>query len=766
MAKKNKDRSTKKKKPLFKRVLLTIVFSIIAIMVITSFYLGVNIRNDHYGDFPSKNSLEKIEHAQATEVFARDGALMGRYYYENRNSISFSEIPVKIINALVATEDARFYEHKGIDIRSLLRVLFKTILLGDRSAGGGSTITQQLAKNLYPRKKEKTLGIIGAKIREMIIAWKLENMYDKDKIIQLYLNTVPFGENTFGVKNAAQLYFGVKPAELDQNQAATLIGMLKATNTYNPHNFPGKATERRNVVLYQMARHNYLSEPQRDSLTQLPLQVNYKPAGQNEGIAPYFREYLRQFLKKWCNENTKPNGEHYSLYSDGLKVYTTLNSKMQLSAEKAVKKHMPVLQAELNEELQRSGAKEKITQLAKEQLRDKYKDKAGKSSRKNRPMEIFTWDGPKTVNFSVLDSLEHYLKLLHTGFIAMHPQSGNILAWVGGINHKFSKYNHVLSKRQMGSVFKPVVYMKALENGVEPCDFYPNDSISYPGYNNWSPENADRKYGGVYSVQGALVNSVNTISVQLLMETGIDTVIKFANNLGIEGKLPGVPSLALGTASGSLMEIAEVYGTIANDGKKVKPNFLVQIENNEGKVLEKFNTNLNASRMISPKIIEQITMMLKNVTKRGTASSLNKNFSFYGEVAGKTGTTQNHSDGWFVGYTPSLTFACWVGAEYPGVHFENIKHGQGAATALPITGYFLQNLKEAGIKDYFGKFKFTNIDTSYYDCADYREKAPGLLEKLLDSKIFKKKDNDKKQDEGLFKKIINVFKKKEKSGRN
>jgi penicillin-binding protein 1A len=214
------------------------------------------------------------------------------------------------------------------------------------------------------------------------------------------------------------------------------------------------------------------------------------------------------------------------------------------------------------------------------------------------------------------------------------------------------------------------------------------------------------------------------------------------------------------------MEIAEVYGTIANDGKKVKPNFLVQIENNEGKVLEKFNTNLNASRMISPKIIEQITMMLKNVTKRGTASSLNKNFSFYGEVAGKTGTTQNHSDGWFVGYTPSLTFACWVGAEYPGVHFENIKHGQGAATALPITGYFLQNLKEAGIKDYFGKFKFTNIDTSYYDCADYREKAPGLLEKLLDSKIFKKKDNDKKQDEGLFKKIINVFKKKEKSGRN
>jgi len=761
-----------------KRIWLILTISVITLFSLfigASVYLGINIKNNYYGKLPEKKEIQNIENAQATEIFTADGKLMGRFYLVNRNEIEFDNIPDNVIHALIATEDARFFEHSGIDYRSLFRVFFKTILLSDRSAGGGSTITQQLAKNLYPRKGEGLPAILGTKIREMIIALRIEDLYSKEEIIQLYLNTIPFGENTYGLKNAAQLYFNKNPQALSINQAATLIGMLKATTTYNPHDYPERSVERRNIVLNQMQKYHYISGRISDSLKNSPLKTDYTPVGHNEGIAPYFREYLRPRLENWCSNHKKDNGENYNLYTDGLKIYTTIHSEIQESAYKAVHRHIPKLQKQLNKELRNPGNKNKFKTLAEKLIIKttdyKRKDLQSPNSQiyKKRPMEVFTWDGPETKLMSRMDSIQHYIKFLQTGFTAINPKNGNILAWIGGINHRFFKYDHVTSKRQMGSVFKPIVYTKALQSGIKPCDFYSNDSIVYKEYDNWTPANADRKYGGVYSVQGALINSVNTVSVQLMMEAGIKPTIKFAKNLGFKDSLPGVPSLALGAASTSVLNLAEIYTAYSNKGTKKSSSALIRIEDNNGNLLEQFSEKTKSKKVIAPAIAEKMTLMLENVIQRGTGSSI-KRFKFSGSLAGKTGTTQNHSDGWFMGYTPSLVTVCWVGADYPEVHFKSLKYGQGAATALPITGYFLQDLSTKQISTaYLKRFRYKHIDFESFNCMDYREKAPGLIEKLFGIKLFKGKDSvkkdeklkhpkKKKQEQGFFKRLINKFK--------
>ena len=770
--------TNKTNKPTRKRIRLALIIGAILLFLLfigASVYFGINIKNNYYGELPGKKDIQHIESAQATEIFTADGKLMGRYYLINRNEIDFENIPDNVIHSLIATEDARFFEHSGIDYRSLLRVFFKTMLLGDRSAGGGSTITQQLAKNLYPRKGEGLPAIVGTKIREMIIARRIESLYSKKEIILLYLNTVPFGENTYGLKNAAQLYFNKNPQELSLNQAATLIGMLKATTTYNPHEYPSRSVERRNTVLYQLGKYNYISDRIRDSLMETPIKTDYRPVGHNEGIAPYFREYLRPKLEKWCANHKKDNGEPYNLYTDGLKIYTTIHSEFQESARNAVQAHIPKLQYQLNKELSNAGSKNKLKKLAEKVLikttdytrKDLLKPNSG--IYKKRPMEIFTWDGPKTKLMSRMDSIRHYLKFLQTGFTAVNPENGNILAWIGGINHRFFKYDHVTSKRQMGSVFKPIVYTNALQSGIDPCDFYPNDSIVYKEFDNWTPVNADRKYGGVYSVQGALVNSVNTVSVQLLMESGIKSTKRFAKSLGFRDSLPEVPSLALGTASSSVLNLAEIYSIFSNKGIKRSSTALLRIEDNKGNLLEEFSESQSSKKVIKSETTEKITLMLENVVQRGTGSSI-RNFKFQGSLAGKTGTTQNHSDGWFVGFTPSLVTVCWVGADYPEVHFNSLDYGQGAATALPITGYFLQDLSKKEIStDFLKRFRYKSIDFESFNCMDYREKAPGLIEKLFDIRLFKGKDSSekdiklrksdkKKKEEGFFKRLIDKIK--------
>lgn len=770
MTKQSKSLKSKK----FRKIIRITILGLILFFVVISVYIGLNIRNEKFGKFPPKEELKNIENAQATEIFTSDGKLMGRYYFVNRNNLEFEQIPGHIVHALIATEDARFFDHSGIDYRSLFRVFFKTILIGDRSAGGGSTLSQQLAKNLYPRKGEGMLAILGAKVREMILANKLENLFDKNKILQLYLNTVPFGQNTYGLKNASQLYFNKLPEELSINQAATLIGMLKATSTYNPHKYPEKSLHRRNIVISQLAKNEYITENERDSLFDLPLKTDYTPIGHNKGIAPYLREFLRPELEKWCSEHQKPNGEHYNLYTDGLKIYTTIHSELQRNARNAVEKHLPKLQEQLNKEYKELRTQKDIEKLAEKILlkntrytkKDLYAPNTG--IHRKRPMEVFTWDGPKTIKMSPLDSIKHYLKFLQAGFTAINPKNGNVLAWVGGIDHRYFKYDHVTSKRQMGSVFKPIVYLKALQKGIEPCDYFENDSIVYEEFDNWTPANADRQYGGVYSMQGALVNSVNTVTVQLLMEAGIQPTKQLATKLGLRDALPDEPSIALGTANSSVDNLAGVYTTFANKGLPVSSRKILRIENNEGETLQEFQFQEPSERIVSQKHAEQMIMMLENVIERGTAKSMN-NFSIRGDLAGKTGTTQNHSDGWFMGFTPNLVTATWVGAEYPQIHFKNIKQGQGAATALPITGYFLQELSKSNLAEkYTGSFEYSSIDTSSYNCEDYREKPPGLLEKLFNIKLFRKEDssgdkNEKeekqKQKQGFFKRILEKFKK-------
>ncbi|HKL38882.1 MAG TPA: transglycosylase domain-containing protein, partial [Bacteroidales bacterium] len=653
----------------------------LTLAIIFASYMAYQIHRRAYGDMPDKEELQKIQQAQATEVYTRFGTLMGRYYFENRNNIRFDQIPEHIIHALVATEDARFYEHHGVDARSLFRVFFKTILLGEENSGGGSTITQQLAKNLFPRRGSGHIALVGTKIREMILAWRLEDIYDKEELIQMYLNTVPFGESTYGIKNASQLYFNCLPGKLETEQGAVLVGMLKGTSLYNPHKHPDLASARRNIVLSQMHKYGYLDSAQAQVLKLQPLRINYHSINHNNGLAPYLREHLRPRLQEWCNNNNKPNGESYNLYTDGLKVYTTIDADLQQYSKEAVKKHMPWLQQQLDREqslIKGSTRQALVRKILSENpsYRGVSLDDPESRVHQEKQMELFTWDGPKTVRMSPVDSVRHYLKILRAGFMAMDPKNGHILAWLGGIDHRFFKYDHVTSRRQVGSTFKPVVYANALKNGIEPCDYFPNDSLVYTEYDQWSPANASGEYGGVYSVKGGLVHSVNTVSVQLLMEGGIDSTIALAGRMGLDGNYPRVPSLALGTLNASVKQMAEAYTTFANDGIYRKGKVLYKIENQQGEVLEVFHQEEDQpQRILTPSVSEQVTMMLQGVVDRGTARSLKRNFRFDGDIAGKTGTTQDHADGWFVGFNPNLVFAGWVGAAYPAVHFRNLQYG-------------------------------------------------------------------------------------------
>ena len=761
-----------KKKKLISTILTRIVYLLLALFLIGGIYIGHRIYQRAYGALPGTVTLQKIQHAQATEVYSRYGTLMGRYYLENRNSIRFDQIPDHIIQALVATEDARFYEHHGIDTRSLFRVFFKTVLLGDEGSGGGSTITQQLAKNLYPRKGEGHIALIGTKIREMIIAWRLEEIYPKEQLIQMYLNTVPFGENTYGIKNASQLYFSRLPGKLPPEQGATLVGMLKGTSLYNPCKNPGQARSRRNTVLSQMAKYGFIQPGEAEKLKDTPLNTEYNPIDHNNGLAPYLREHLRPRLERWCKNHKKEDGGSYNLYTDGLKVYTTIDADLQRYADIAVEKHMPWLQKQLDRE-QRNNNGHEAEALAGRILKgipaysDASLDEPDSRVHQEKNMEIFTWDGPKKVKMSPLDSVKHHISLLQAGFLALDPHTGNVLAWVGGIDHRFFKYDHVTSKRQVGSTFKPIVYANALKQGIDPCDYYPNDSIVYKEYSDWSPANADHKYGGLYSVEGALVNSVNTVSVQLLMEGGIDSTIHLAGQLGIEGKFPRVPSLALGTMNASVLNMAEAYSTFAANGAPRSTKLVHKIEDQEGQVLEKFDDDSEERPVLSRRICEQITMMLQGVVSRGTATSLRKNFRFQGDFAGKTGTTQDQADGWFIGYNPNLVLAGWVGAEYPSIHFRDLSYGQGAATALPIAGHFLHQLhSEHPGTSYLSRFRYHSIDTAAYNCSDSREEPTGILEKIFDlfgkkkekEKIQKGKDTSK-NNEGFFRRLIDKLKK-------
>ena len=774
---KPKKKVTKKKKGNFSLVKFIAKIAGVLFLLGSVFFILVFI--GVFGPVPSNQQLQDIKNPVASEVLSADGKVLGRYYVENRSSVKFNEISPNVIKALIATEDSRFYEHRGIDEIALMRVFVKSILLQDHSSGGGSTLSQQLAKNLYPRVNLGPISMPVNKIREGIIAYRMERIYSKEDILTLYLNTVPFAENIFGIEVAAERFFSKSPNELSVPEAATIIGMLKANNYYNPHSNPDRARERRNVVIDLMAKHEYISKTDAEKFKANPLVLKYSPISYTQGPAPYFVERLKPQLLKWCKEHQKEDGENYNLFTDGLVITTTIEYNLQFYAQQSVKDYMKNLQNVFDNHWKGKDIFKDNPGIIKSAVNSR--EIKGKNLDEKIRTSLFTWNGLRDTTITRLDSIKHYLKFLNTGFIAIEPQTGALKAWVGGIDFRYYKYDHITAPRQTGSAFKPIVYLSALETGILPDKYYPNVQKIYDEYDNWSPQNSHDEYGGYYTMKGALSKSLNTVSVEVLLDAGIANTIDVARRLGIESDIPDYPSIALGVASVSLKDMVEAYAGIVNDGKPVETYYLVQIADHDGKVLEQFKYQQNNTQAASPENCRTVINMMQAVVDEGTGNAIRSRFGIEGDFAGKTGTTQDNSDGWFIGVSPGLVTGCWVGADDPRVHFRTITYGQGAYMALPIVGSFYSRVqKDAKVNKYIGGFfnqpspdMLAMLDLpDYKEVMDIEEKEFNLAdifkskEKKQELKHIEEKQRPAETEEDskgkpIWTKIKNIFKKKE-----
>lgn len=732
-------------------------------------FFGIVVRVK-MGVIPKLKDLSEINHQTASEIYSSDSVLLGRYFTQNRTNLTFEEIPKNFLNALIATEDARFFEHEGIDYRSLARVLIKTILLQKESSGGGSTLSQQLAKNLYPRKDGGVLSLVAAKIREAIVASRLETLNTKEELLTLYLNTVSFGEDVYGLEAAAMRYFNKLPLQLKIQESAILVGVLKATTAYNPRLYPDHAKSRRNTVIRQMEKYDYLNQGAADSLMQLPVELHYRRFTNERGTAPYFKEKVRPFLDSLVSTLEKPDGSTYKLERDGLRITVPIDSRLQYFADSAVNEHISQLQKLFNQHWGNRLPWDEHPSILEYATRHSktYRKLSGKKlspdsiellMKATKPLNIYTVHGAVDTVMSTMDSIKHYLMLLQTGVLAMEPTTGNIKAWVGGLDYEYFQFDHVTAKRQVGSTFKPIVYAAALEKGIKPCDYYKNERQVYEEYDGWSPRNSNDNYEGFYSLKGALTNSVNTVSAQVILETGIDSVIALAHRLGIKQDLPNVPSLALGTANLSLLEMVTAYATIANKGVSVNPVFVLKIETSDGELLWEHEP-IDEQRVLPESTARIITDFMQGVVDLGTAASLRSRFGLTNEIAGKTGTTQSYADGWFIGFTPQIVTGVWVGADHPGIHFRTGEYGQGARMALPVWALMMkQALNDPQFAHWQGaKFdSLTGEMTKAVDCPLYTEKMT-LMDRLFGVKDRNKDEKDKKP---FFKKFKDIFKKNE-----
>jgi penicillin-binding protein 1A len=748
-------------------------------------YLGV------FGKLPNVEDLKKINNNTASLVYSADGKIMGSYHIENRQTISNKDISEYVQKALIATEDSRFFEHKGLDFISLGRVIVKTMFLGDHSQGGGSTISQQLAKNLYPRKKYGPLSMLVNKIREAFVASRLEKTFNKEQILTMYLNTVPFGEDVYGIEAASQRFFQKRSRFLNPAEAATLVGMLAANTAYNPRLNPEKSTGRRNIVLDRMRKQGFLKPEETAKWKVSPMKIDYNRIDANTGIAPYFRERIRLRVEEILEDKY---GDKYDLHTDGLKIYTTIDSRLQSYAESAVSAHMSELQKEF---IQHWKGKEPwhaspdIFQSAiKKSNRYKFYKEQGLSHkdilqamRKKVKMNVLFPGGEKVVEMSPIDSIRHYLKILNVGFFAVDARNGQILTWVGGVNHKAFQYDHVTSRRQVGSTFKPFVYTAALLNNIEPCEFFSNERITYDDYDDWSPANSDGEYGGYYSMKGALANSVNTVAAQLIMRTGADAVVDVAESMGIESDIPSYPSIALGTPDLSLYEMVSAYAVFANGGHRIEPVGLLRIEDKNGKVLFKQKGGASNETVLDPDIARTMAELMKGVINEGTGRALRGGYGITCDLAGKTGTTNDNTDGWFIGYTPTIVAGCWVGNDNPVIHFRTTGLGQGAHTAMPIFGKFMGRVQgDPRFNKYTVAFpELPDYIAARLNCESFTNEAPpkvnqgGFFQKLFNSgedekatqkqktEEVEKKSPPRKTDEekqGLLDKMKDLFRKK------
>lgn len=659
-----------------------------------------------FGKVYTGAELKSFQNYEASEVYSADNRLLGSYYLENRSNLAYKNLPPFILGALVATEDARFYEHNGVDMRGLLRVFFKTLLLREKNAGGGSTIAQQLAKNLLKRQDHGIFTMPVNKIKEAIHAVRFHKVYSQQEILALYLNTVSVGEDTYGFQNAARRFYSTTCDSLKIEEAAVLVGMLKSPTRFNPRVHPDLAFGRRNVVLDNMAMRNYITPQTADSLKKIPLTIKYNRQGPAGTLAPYFVAQLEPLVNKLLDSVRDEKGNKYNLYTDGLKIHTTLDGEMQGYALKAVRKHMSQLQSEFDRLWGKTDPWGSQSSFLQTMVHNSPFYKSLEAAGVKEPFikqalvepkqtELFDWKGGHSTWCSAVDSIRYCQRLLQTGFLAMDPFTGDVKVWIGGDDYSYFAYDHVRAKRQVGSTFKPIVYATALEEGMSPCDYVKNEQKIYDQYNGWSPANAEGKYGGKYSLKGALSMSINVVSVEVILRTGIDKVVNTARKLGIESEIPAVPAIALGVADLSLLEMVRAYCSFANGGLKKEAVFITRIEDRNGKVLYKAPGNRKEKRVFTAQTAYYMTQMLAGVVNEGTGSSLRSTYHFNENLAGKTGTTQNQADGWFIGFSPGIVAGAWVGGESPSVHFSSILYGQGAHMALPEWALFMQGCKSS-----------------------------------------------------------------------
>ena len=706
-------KKSKKKRDI--KIYLIVIWTLFVLFGLSIYLLFHGIINNKFGDMPTFEELENPETNLATEIISADGKLLGTYYIENRSNVSYADISPDLIHALIAIEDVRFYEHSGIDKIALFRVA-KGIVTGNSDQGGGSTITQQLAKNLFPRGENlsKTKLVIR-KFQEWVTATKLEYNYSKDEIIAMYLNTVFYGHNAYGIKKAAETFFGKEPNELNIEESALLAGVVNAPTKFSPKRNPKNALARRNLVLKRMETNGFITEEQYDSISQLPIDMShFGILDHNAGQATYFREFLRGEMHEWARTHFKQDGKPYNIYKDGLRIYTTIDSRMQQYAEEAVREHLsldlqPAFYAHWKDDSKASFVLpteedvEKIMILSMKRS-ERYRvlrnagwpmDSIIANFNEPIPMTVFSWDGPIDTVFTPMDSIRYYKYFLQSSLMSVETGTGYVRAYVGGNDYRFFKYDHVTqAKRQVGSTFKPFLYSLAMQEGeYTPCSKVPNISysIQLPDGKFWEPKDSGKaKFGEEVTLRWALAHSNNRISAYLMKRFGPEAVIQMARRMGVKSQIPAVPSICLGVCDISLYEMVGAMSTFANRGVYVKPIFITKIEDKNGNVIETFKAEQNEAmdEVTAYKMIE----LMKGVVYEGTGVRLRFKYGLKNPIAGKTGTTQNQSDGWFMGITPDLTTGVWTGAEDRSVHFKTITLGQGSNMALPIWALYMKKV--------------------------------------------------------------------------
>ncbi|MFT6745729.1 MAG: penicillin-binding protein 1A [Glaciecola sp.] len=739
-----------KKHGLFRKIFVKLgLLFCISIVLLFGFYHSVSF--GFFGELYSKEDIASFQNDQASIVYSEDGKIIGKYFSKNRTNVKFDDIPSHLIHALVATEDARYYEHEGVDSRSVLRVLVKSILLQNRHAGGGSTITQQLAKNMYGRKGFGIMTMPVNKCKEIILAGRIESIYNKNEILALYLNTVPFGENVYGIEAAAKRFFNQSVSDLKIQESAMLVGMLKGNSLYNPRLHPERALSRRHVVLNQLYRYGYINEEVVDSLRELPLTLDY--ANYNaEGIANYYLFQLKKEAIKTLENLNAQAGVNYDLEKDGLVIQSTLNFELQHAAASSFKEHLGVMQRRLKAEYSDKGQANELSELVQMEY-----DKLGITSDAVHPVDLFSWDGFYTDSITTRDSLRQALSLLHAGLIAINPADGAIKTWVGGIDFRTQPYDQVLAKRQMASTFKPLLYGAAIESGIEPCDYIDNSPFSLTDYEGWTPENYDHESGGKYSVAAALAFSKNLPTLHLFFEMGFERLDYLWNKIGFTSVLENKPSVALGTATANLKEVAVAYAMFANGGFKVNPYCIQSIKTASGEIIYANEQSLKREKLIQDQTAFLMNAILQKAIQEGTGTSLRNKYQVKIPLAGKTGTAQSFSDAWFVAYNPNIVMASRVGANSPTIHFKDGSNGSGGKLALPLVAQtFAKTQRNKSLSKLLFK-QFPTLPKEYIDalaCDNF--KPDNKLIQFLDR--FKKKETTlKKKQRKRTRKKIKLF---------